>query len=278
LITASLSFVAGVVLLQFQTTLPVWNWVILSPFLLITLWRLPWSRIPAAVGLGFLWALAHAHLSLGDPFPEALQGRDVVIEGMVASLPVSSDRGVRFDFRIDSLRFEGKRYASPGRVRLSWYEADTSIGAGEHWRLVARLKPVHGFMNPGGFDYEGWLYRKGIAVRGYVSRHGEKRRIKTSDSLLDLQLLRQRIRNEIENAVTNTTAAGLLKALVIGDRSGLTNEDWELFQHTGTNHLIAISGLHIGIVSGLAFLLGIRIWKLIATWIPSGSTCMSRPA
>jgi competence protein ComEC len=215
------------------------------------------------VGLGFLWALAHAHLSLEPPFPETLQGRDVVIEGKVASLPVSGGGGVRFDFIVDSLRVEGKRHASPGRVRLSWYETDTPISAGDHWRLGVRLKAVHGYMNPGGFDYEGWLFRKGIRVRGYVTRHGEKRRIDASGPMFDLQMLRQRIRNEIDISITNTTASGLLKALVIGDRSGLTDEDWELFRYTGTNHLIAISGLHIGIISGLAFLLGIRIWKVI---------------
>lgn len=263
MITACISFVAGAVLLQSQATLPVSAWVTLFPFLLIALRRLPWSRIPAAMALGFLWALAHAHLSMGNPFPEALQGRDVVIEGVVASLPNSSSGGFRFDFLVDSLSFEGKRYASPGRIRLSWYETDTSISAGERWRLGARLKAVHGFMNPGGFDYEGWLFRKGITVRGYVTRQGEKRLIEASDSIFDLQLLRQKIRNEIENSIANPTAAGLLKALIIGDRSGLTNEDWKLFKHTGTNHLIAISGLHIGIVSGLAFLLGIRIWKMI---------------
>ena len=187
----------------------------------------------------------------------------MLFRSVVASLPNSSSGGIRFDFLVDSLSFEGKHYASPGRIQLSWYEADTSISAGERWRLGARLRAVHGFMNPGGFDYEGWLFRKGITVRGYVTRQGEKRLIEASDSIFDLLLLRQKIRDEIENSIANPTAAGLLKALIIGDRSGLTNEDWKLFKHTGTNHLIAISGLHIGIVSGLAFLLGIRIWKTI---------------
>lgn len=46
---------------------------------------------------------------------------------------------------------------------------------------------------------------------------------------------------------------GVIKALVLGDRSEINNTEWDVFRKTGTSHLIAISGLHIGLVSALIF-------------------------
>ncbi|MCP3868244.1 MAG: DNA internalization-related competence protein ComEC/Rec2 [Gammaproteobacteria bacterium] len=272
MIPSTLLFVAGVVLLQFQAQLPSWPWVLSIPLLLVCLWRLPRVTPLAAFALGFLWALADAHWSTGAPFPESMEGRDVQIEGVIDSLPERRSDGLRFYFEVDSLRFNDKSYPSPGRIQLSWYQTEQSLAPGDRWRLVTRLKAVHGFMNPAGFDYEGWLYRKGISIRGYVRRDSTNHRIDGPSPMFGLQNLRQTIGMGIDVSVEDSRAAGLLRAVVIGDRSGLSKEHWELFRLTGTNHLIAISGLHIGIVSGLVFYLGIRIWRfipLVPLYIPA---------
>ncbi len=116
-------------------------------------------------------------------------------------------------------------------------------------------------MNPGGFDYEGWLFRAGVHVTGYVRESSENRRLAESDAGYLLQSLRQTLRDRINHAVTDPSVAGMIVALVIGDRSGLSREQWDLFSHTGTNHLMAISGLHIGIVAGLVFFLFRWLWS-----------------
>ncbi len=76
----------------------------------------------------------------------------------------------------------------------------------------------------------------------------------------------------IDQALGDTRGAGLLRALVVGDRTGIDTKMWSVFQRTGTNHLIAISGLHIGIVAGLTLLLSQFGWRL------SGRLCRIFPA
>ncbi len=260
MISETFAFAAGVILLQRQVSLPAALWPLLIPAVLFVFWRYPSLRLPAAFGFGFLWALLHAHWVAGGFLPPELEGKEVTVEGRVVSLPETGRGRVRFEFQVDRLSYQGKRYPSPGRIRLGWYRESPVLVPGETWQLRVRLKAPHGFSNPGGFDYEGWLFRNGIRATGYVRESRDNRKTLDSSAGYALQRLRQQIRETIESKVEDPTAAGLLKALVIGDRSGLSRADWELFRQTGTNHLIAISGLHIGIVSGLAFFLSRRLW------------------
>jgi competence protein ComEC len=56
-------------------------------------------------------------------------------------------------------------------------------------------------------------------------------------------------------------ALPLVQALVIGDRSGFGQDDWDVLTRTGTNHLVAISGLHVGLIAGAIFLLVRWLWS-----------------
>ena len=56
---------------------------------------------------------------------------------------------------------------------------------------------------------------------------------------------------------------GLLIALLLGDRSAISQDSWALFTATGSNHLFVISGLHIGMISGFAFWLALAVGKLV---------------
>jgi competence protein ComEC len=59
---------------------------------------------------------------------------------------------------------------------------------------------------------------------------------------------------------------GFISALVVGDRSEITEDQWQVLRHTGTNHLIAIAGLHIGLVAGFTFFLVGFLWRRIS-WL-----------
>jgi competence protein ComEC len=260
LVTGTLFFVAGVLLLQWQSQLPATAWLLLFPVLLAALRLLPVLRPPLFLALGFLWALLHAHWQLAAGLAQELEGVDLQVEGVVASLPEEQGAQVRFEFRVARLLLGDRPQPSPGLIRLSWYGDAPKLWVGEQWRLTVRLKRRHGFANPGGFDYEGWLFRQGIAATGYVRTPGENRRLAANAPGFAQQRWRQRIRTRIRSLIPGP-AAGLITALTIGDRSGVDRHDWELFAATGTNHLFAISGLHIGIVAGLAYFLGAWLWR-----------------
>ncbi|MCU0803542.1 MAG: DUF4131 domain-containing protein [Burkholderiales bacterium] len=131
----------------------------------------------AAALAGFAWASAYGQLRVADRLPAALEGRDLVVTGVIASLPQPFERGVRFDLDVEAARLaDGAAVRVPSRISLSWFNGYTRedfqavqpVRAGERWRLAVRLKRPHGNANPFGFDFEGWLTERGIGATGYV--------------------------------------------------------------------------------------------------------------
>lgn len=272
MITGTVAFVAGVLLLQFQPILPALLWALCIPFLLLSAYFFTWMRLPVLFCVGFLWALLHAHWVLSVQLDAGLEGRDVEVVGYIASQPEKEGRRLRFLFEIERLEHQGVVHDLPGKVQLSWYQDSPVLNVGERWSLRVRLRRPHGFMNPGGFDYEGWLFRQGIRAKGYVRKTVDNRKLGEGGVAFSLQRWRQSIREKIDQALPGQMAAGLVSALVIGERSGIERDQWEVFTRTGTNHLIAISGLHVGIVAGLVFFLVRWLWSrssLLALWMPA---------
>src|SRR5690606_26492180 len=131
---------------------------------------------------------------------------------------------------------------------------------GERWRLAVRLKRPMGLRNPGGFDYEGWLFSRRIRATGYVTR-GPNERLAAAPCGIDAA--RMRLRDEVRRRFADRPLAGLVTALVTGDQSGMSPDAWSVLAATGTSHLMAISGMHIALVAGFAFALARRAWPCL---------------
>ena len=160
-----------------QAYLPNLLWLLLLPIALLTALSRP-AFIPLFWGVtGFCWALLRAHWFLAVQLPPALEGETVVVEGSVHGLPERVEDRYRFEFDIETLIWQGKSQPGCGRVRLDWSQAPEGLHSGEHWRLGVRLKRPHGLSNPGGFDYEKWLYQQGIRATGYVVGDEPARRL-----------------------------------------------------------------------------------------------------
>src|SRR5467141_2900768 len=226
--------------------------------------------------LGFAWAAVLAQLRLSDRLDPALEGRDVPVSGVVAGLPQSFERGVRFEFDVES-----PEAGVPRRIVLSSYGGfapDDSQGAlpvraGERWRFAVRLRRPHGSANPHRFDYEAWLLERGIRATGYVRmpsrRAGDERAQIAPERLAALvhwpqyriERLREAAREKIRSALPERPYAGVLIALAIGDQNAIGPEQWRLFARTGVSHLMSISGLHVTMVAGLFATLVSWCWR-----------------
>lgn len=162
-----------------------------------------------------------------------------------------------------------------GRVKLSDYtaaEARAPLRSGFRYQLQARLKPLRGHANPGGFDYRRWLFRHRILSTGYL-REMQPVALGSAPGLTaSIERLRggaqTRLRAGLEHATRVAmaperlvAAPGLLQGLAIGDRNQLEQEQWEVLLASGTNHLLAISGLHVGMMAALAGLLFRGLWR-----------------
>ncbi|MFA5589239.1 MAG: DNA internalization-related competence protein ComEC/Rec2 [Lysobacteraceae bacterium] len=230
--------------------LPGWLcWGAVALGIVLLLWRPRW-RLPAGVGIGLGWAVLVAVGVMDARLPPELEGEDLVIEGRVRDLPEAAPGQLRFQFVVT--RGEGAAQVLEGaRLRLGWYRSEIVPAPGSHWRLAVRLKRPRGSLNPGGFDYERYALDYRIAAIGYV-RDGDDNRELSPGGGIDL--LRLRISDAIAQAV-DAPRARFVQALAVGDVRGLDGDDWHVLRATGIAHLIAISGLHVGMVAGFGALL-----------------------
>ena len=199
--------------------------------------------------LSLLWTSCVAQNALQARLPPSLAGADIRLAGHVDDFVDATASGVRFTLRITATEQDALLQQ---RVRISSWDRDFVPAPGEWLDLTARLREPHGFVNPEGFDYERWLLREGISATGYV-RELHARRMRHGGLNQRLLMAREAIRTRIAGSVSNTAAAALITALAIGERSAFSDLHWERFRRTGTSHLVAISGLHVGIIAMVAF-------------------------
>ncbi len=180
-------------------------------------------------------------------------GQKIVFTGRIDSFPVHDGTSVAFFARpVDQPEL-------PQRVRLTWHEPDAIPDFAETWRLNARLKRPRGYANPGGFDFEGWLFREQTGAVGYIDHAAHSYRIH-GESPPFLVAARVRIVRRMMTLLPEGAASGVLMAIGAGARHTISPAHWDLYARTGTSHLMAISGLHIGLAAGFAYLLS---WGLL---------------
>ena len=262
-----LGFVSGVVLLLNFSYLPAvqWCWLLfVVPVLVI---YFPKQRLISGILGGFLWALLQATQVMLPEFPAHLQKKEILIEGKILTIPASYPHSTRFEF--EPLIWN-QQETPPDKIILSWYNNPPVLRAGEHWQLQVKLKRPHGMSNPGGRDRQMSLFRSGVTAVGYVRK--SQLNNKKADADLSLHSLRQRLADHIATLLGDHAYKGLVLALVLGERSEITSQQWQTFTNTGTSHLIAISGLHIGLVSGFFYWLTGMLWRRslqLCQWLPA---------
>lgn len=271
--SGTIAFLLGILCLQWFHILPASAWIMLLALSIpAALWLpLPWRLLGWGLS-GFLWCLWSAHQILAVSLPPELEGRDLIVEGRVADLPEQRERRIRFLFDVSRLIVDGEPRPWPARVRLSWYGAKPpSLRAGDSWQLQVRLKRPWGFRNPGGFDYERWLFAHRIRATGYV-REPIRSLASPPPARYRLDRFRQWLGERLHEHLAGQPGA-LLRALTLGDRRAIAPETWEQLRITGTAHLLAISGMHIGLLAALVFWLARRLWPLAGeravTWLPA---------
>ncbi|MES9992219.1 MAG: DNA internalization-related competence protein ComEC/Rec2 [Candidatus Thiodiazotropha sp.] len=253
-------FVVGATLFHQLRTLPSSWWLIV--FLpLIVFWRYPRLRPLLALFAGAGWSLLFAVAHLQHRLPTELEGVELVVEAVIASLPKQQGQLVRFQADVDQVFDSQGSRVDLSRLQLSWYRPYQTIRVGDRWRLKVRLKRPRGTQNPAGANFERWLFSQGIDAKGYIRKwHGNKR-LDQQPGYAWIDRLRQRIASRIVGEVDQQHSASLLNALAIGDKRGFGADDWRVFNLTGTNHLVAISGLHIGIVAGWILFVSQWLWR-----------------
>lgn len=212
--------------------------------------------------LGFAYAAWRAEIRLADAMPAWSEGRDIDLTGRVVGLPEATPRGWRVV--LDVSRSERP---VPRRVQVSLFNFGGKPVApprgGQCLSLTARLGSPRGSLNPGGFDYEGWLLERGIRAQGYAVGQAVSSDACSWRLAGAIDARREAIRQRLQDALAGKPYAGIVVALAVGDQNAISDRQWTLFRQTGVTHLMSISGLHVTLLAGLVFALANAIWRRI---------------
>ncbi len=251
--------------------------------------------------IGFSWVFWHSFFM--PVIPESLLNQPVWLSGQIiqSSSQPSFAQKTRYTYQIqvdsiqddsmsDSILAEQENKLtyqawSKPIVSINWYLSESQrseFGAlpelGEVWQMRVKLKANHYSMNPGGLDYEAWLFQQHISAKGYVKRYGKnKSKNQAVSNVRPNSLLLERLAEDsvfgfyawqklatarLKQVFKESEFSHFYQALTLGDKSAVSTEDWSLLQNTGTIHLLAISGLHMGIVATLGYLFFKVLWWL----------------
>lgn len=145
------------------------------------------------------------------------------------------------------------------------------IGCNKIIRFTAKLRAPYSFVNPYGFDYEGWLLSRGVDASGYLVSH----EVISADTSVWARLIDLRQRGVARSAELPGKAGEIVPALLFGESGYLEKASWLDLQMTGTVHLLVVSGLHVSFLILLIMLVWRQIIKLeMLLFSPSRSYLM----
>ena len=210
-----------------------------------------WLFLACAVGFGLCWHDAGQRLA--DRLDPQFEGRTLSVRGVVDSVP---------QFVADGVRFRFATRGDPGvssLIELTWYEPSWVPRPAERLVLEVRLRRPRGFANPGGADYEARMLREGIGATGSVRAAVSEGRDWRDVMRRPVLVARGVISDAIRASLGERPATGIVAGLSVGLQDALSPEQWRALARSGTSHLMAISGMHIGMFAALAAWFAMRL-------------------
>ncbi len=202
--------------------------------------------------LGTLNIGMYIHPSIGkDHITHYAGGNRMTIEGLVCTPPRAVGEKTRLV--IDTSRIIKDTIAVPvtGKILLSVKDSNNLFKYGNYIRADTTLRYPHSFNNPGGFDYKRYLLFRGISLLGYIGRPSEiviMRDTAGGHLRTTIERYRSLIRKRIKDDAPSPEG-GILRALVLGEKEGIPENVIQQFNRAGVSHILAISGLHVGIIA-----------------------------
>lgn len=228
----------------------------------------------AAGGMAYNYFLEEAR---GDI--RSYAGERCILVGMVEDEPLWREDEMLFTLRPESVILEGQGHEVSGKVQVRLrlegageekgedYENKQGVtlspflSYGDRLSLQGNLFEPRGQSNPGGFDHSFFLEARGISVTFYGSVN-EVQYLGVSPELSPVKQAALGIKEQMSSVLLSNLPreeGGLLVGMLFGERRALQESTEQSFRATGLSHLLAVSGLHVGLVAALIFLLGKKV-------------------
>jgi competence protein ComEC len=230
----------------------------------------PAAMAVAAFIAGYAYAAVRAEMRASESLPAAWELKDVSLSGYVRGLPAGDRGSVRFLFvvDVDDVRRRTGIERFPSVVQLSWRArgeraVPPPLVPGDRWRLTVRLKRAHGHANFAGHDAEASWFERGVRATGSVVDPATAVRLPgaSGGAFARIDRVRFALRERMASTLEHAAHGGIVTALAIGTQEAISLADRQALRRTGTSHLVAVSGLHIGFVAALGAALTAWLWR-----------------
>ncbi|MEA3428339.1 MAG: DNA internalization-related competence protein ComEC/Rec2 [Thermodesulfobacteriota bacterium] len=203
------------------------------------------------------------------------------IVGIVDKNPAVCNNRLKIILRVETLGRDNSSFPVTGKIRVTVIKPFHDIFVGDRLSLTGKIRSIRNFNNPGGFNYKRYMAFKKIYGSTYA--HGKRIVILTRNSDPWINTIIEKARNKISDLIDKTGDGeqhGVLKALIIGNRTGVKKNTGDAFNRAGIGHVLAISGLHIGIIATASFIFFRRLLSSIKlflwnAWTKKGAAVLS---
>lgn len=225
--------------------------------------RLFWPLLAGCLGVIYMGL----HASAWQVISPDRVNQAILVTGQIAGLVKKNPRSQSSEFIVLHAKQGSQTVDLPTKLLLLDYDQMKWM-PGEIWRLCLKIRPPRGSRNAVGFDFESWAYSQGIGGIATICSDHPARLLNKG---LSLHTLRQKLSDALVSRLPSHLL-GFAQALVVGDKSSISEAQWQQLRATGTNHLMAISGLHIGLIAALLYFLSSTLVRCIPP------LCLIRPA
>ena len=227
-----------------------------------------WALYILALSFGFAYASISAERIHSARIPSSFDQQIVQVTVFLCGLPRQGKYSFSADFCLLNVQANDRLLlANEGlKARLRW-PLDEDISEGIHI-LNIKSRQVRSTKNFIGGSFETTLFYERIVLMGAVKNKIASPEIDTLHFLdrvaYEYHQFRKNVSQKTNKLLDRTSHKGVIKALLLGDRSKLSPEEAKVLANTGTQHLIAISGLHVGLVMlGIFYLLPRSLFSIL---------------
>ena len=181
------------------------------------------------------------------------QGQNIhTLVGSIKNIPHFNGQNTRFTLKVAAERM-GRRIR--GNVYIILKGRGENLSIGKIVKVRGFLSMPEGAKNPGEFDFRDYLARQSMFSVMFVKEKGEIEVIEDSSSVREKVIvrLRKHIRYILREALS-TNSSKIMEGMMLGEKRNLDSYLREIFIEAGAVHILAVSGLHVGLIGGLFFL------------------------
>ncbi|RNC68640.1 MAG: DNA internalization-related competence protein ComEC/Rec2 [Desulfuromonadales bacterium] len=229
------------------------------------------SRLPLALlilSAFFVWGSASLSPFIeprvpADHLSHVVSSNPVIVEGVVDSRPEADGEGAKLTLRAERILRDGREVSVSGRLLLFAKEGRGTFLAGDRVRFEARLRYPENFGLPGEFDYRRYLAYRSIFVTAFVPR-ADHILLMREGVAFPVQRWFDRLARELGEFIGSRfpVEGGVLRALLVGERGFVPDHTEEAYARAGVNHILSISGFHVGVIALTLYHLLFRLLSL----------------